>query len=340
MSWMLPAGAFAASLAATWSVLKLARIFGGLDEPREHSSHETAMPTAGGLGIVAGFWSGLLIAWATGSSQFAALEQLVFPLLVCTAVLALVVVDDIVRPLRVWEKAAVQLAVGGVWVQLGVQFDLIELPMYAAADLGRIGWIISVLWIAAICNVYNFMDGIDGISASQAICMSLFALVLFRQVESDLWLLPLVLGCGTLGFLAFNLPPARIFMGDVGSMFLGFTIAVMGILAQGAGIPFWVFTLILGYYLFDTGYTVVRRALRRENILMGHRKHLYQRLSRLGWSHGRVDLMALLLSSLFGAGALSFQAGENLIGLFLIGSAVVVLTVIAIWVERRDTAFA
>ena len=339
MSWVVPVAALAASAAATWVVLKLSRSFGRLDEPREHSTHETAMPTAGGIGIVVGFWAGLLAAWATGSSQFAVLSELIFPLSVCSAMLALMLVDDIGRPLRVWEKAAVQLAVGGVWVQMGAQFDLIELPMYAATDLGRIGWIVSLLWIVAICNVYNFMDGIDAISASQVICMSLFALVLFRQVESDLWLLPLLLGCGAMGFLAFNLPPARIFMGDVGSMFLGFTIAVLGILAQQAGIPFWVFSLLLGYYLFDTGYTVVRRALRRENILQGHRKHLYQRLISLGWSHRRVDLAALLLSSLFGAGALSFQVGNNLIGLFLVGSAVAVLTVIAVWVERRDTAF-
>jgi UDP-GlcNAc:undecaprenyl-phosphate GlcNAc-1-phosphate transferase len=337
--WILPVGSFTAAVAVTWIVLVLSRRFGRLDEPREHSSHTTAMPTAGGLGIVSGFWTGIFIAWATDWSHFEVLVPWVLPMSACSVVLALMLVDDVVRPLRVWEKTAIQLAVGTVWVQAGAQFEMIEIP-FTTVDLSGIGWVFSILWIASICNVYNFMDGIDGISASQAICMSFFAVLLFRRAESDLWVLPLALGCSALGFLVFNRPPGRIFMGDVGSMFLGFVVAVLGIFAQGVGISFWIFSLLLGYFFFDTGYTVFRRALRRENILIGHRKHLYQRLNKLGWSHLRIDLVALTLTSHFGAAALFFQAGENLPGVCLVGIAVAVLVVIAIWVERKDPAFA
>ena len=339
MTWMLPVASFAAAVVVTWIVLQLSRSCRRLDEPRAHSSHTTPMPTAGGLGIVFGFWTGLLLARATDCSHFAVLAPIISPLSVCSAILALMLVDDVVRPLRVWEKAAVQLAVGAVWVQMGAHFEMIELP-FTAVELGGLGWLFSIVWIAAVCNVYNFMDGLDGISASQVICMSFFAALLFQRAESDLWVLPLVLGCGALGFLVFNLPPGRIFMGDVGSMFLGFVVAVLGILAQGTGISLWVFALILGYYLFDTSYTVLRRALRRENVLRGHRKHLYQRLNKLGWSHLRVDLVTLALSSIFGAAALYFQAGEQLSGLCLAGCAVVALVVVVIWVERKDPAFA
>ena len=337
--WWPAVAAFAAATVTTWLVLRLSHILGRLDEPRSHSSHQIAMPTAGGLGIIAGFWIGVLASLNAGNQQIIGVTPVITPLLICCGVLLIVLADDVARPLAVWEKAAVQIAVGIVWVLFGTQFGSFQFLLGLNVDLGAFGAVVAVVWIAAICNVYNFMDGIDGISASQGVCMSLFILLLFREVGSGLWIMPLLLACGALGFLVFNLPPGRIFMGDVGSTFLGFLVAVMGIMAQESGVPLWVFSLVLGYYLIDTGYTILRRAGRRENVLHGHRKHLYQRLSKLGWSHGKINLLTLFLSALFGASALAFQYQLQVAGAILVGVAVIAVVAVIFWVEREDPTF-
>ncbi|MCL4531977.1 MAG: glycosyl transferase family 4, partial [Actinobacteria bacterium] len=138
-------------------------------------------------------------------------------------------------------------------------------------------------------NAYNFMDGIDGIAGSQAVVAAgTAASMAFWQGEFGFALFAAVLAGGVAGFLLHNWPPARIFMGDVGSAFLGYTFAGLAVLSgngSGGGLPFAVWLILLGPFLFDSALTLVLRIARGERWYEPHRQHLYQRLVRQGWSH-------------------------------------------------------
>jgi UDP-N-acetylmuramyl pentapeptide phosphotransferase/UDP-N-acetylglucosamine-1-phosphate transferase len=149
-----------------------------------------------------------------------------------------------------------------------------------------------------LTNAYNFMDGIDGIAGGQALIAGLgWAIIGFMSGQSFVGLIGLLLAASSLGFLFHNWPPARIFMGDVGSAFIGFTLAIIPILAAQrdprcmvAGI------LVVWPFIFDTSFTLVRRLINKENIFVAHRSHIYQRLVIAGYSHRYVTLVYMALA--------------------------------------------
>ena len=164
---------------------------------------------------------------------------------------------------------------------------------WGAADLGWTGTTLMVLYCAWFLNLFNFMDGIDGIAGVQALSMSVTAALLLLLVTgSQFNALPLVmLACATAGFLAWNWPPARIFMGDVGSGYLGYALGALAMwtVAQGWLTP-WVWVILGGAFLADATVTLFVRARSRLAVAEAHRTHAYQRLSRHLGSHKPVTL--------------------------------------------------
>jgi len=164
---------------------------------------------------------------------------------------------------------------------------------WGAVDLGWVGSAVMVCYCAWFLNLFNFMDGIDGIAATQALFMSVMAAMLLHVVEPGTrGSVPLVLlACAIAGFLAWNWPPARIFMGDVGSGYLGFAVGVLAIwtVAEGWLTP-WVWLILGGAFLADATVTLFVRAKARAKLAAAHRSHAYQRLSRHWGSHKRVTL--------------------------------------------------
>jgi UDP-N-acetylmuramyl pentapeptide phosphotransferase/UDP-N-acetylglucosamine-1-phosphate transferase len=338
-AWVAWAGGAAALLIAcgvTWAALQAMRRWRLLDQPNERSAHRVPMPTGGGLGIMAGFWGGMLVLGASGGEWPKAVRP---ALLGSTLVLLVAVVDDLVRPLRVGEKFLLLLAATGVWLGWGPRLEGAALPGLGIVELGAWGWPLSALWFIWLCNVVNFMDGIDGLSASQTACAAGWAALCLWPLEQAAALVGLVLGAAALGFLVFNFPPGRIFMGDVGSLFAGFALAGLGIMGQAAGLPLWVFAVFIGFQLFDTSYTLARRALRGENVLRAHNKHLYQRLTRLGWSHRQVDVWAMAISMLLGAGGYGYLFVSARWGAALMGLGGALLVGMTAWIERREKSF-
>jgi UDP-N-acetylmuramyl pentapeptide phosphotransferase/UDP-N-acetylglucosamine-1-phosphate transferase len=159
---------------------------------------------------------------------------------------------------------------------------------------------VGLVWIVGLCNAYNFMDGIDGIAAAQAIVAGAgWAWLGWRGGDAMTALAGALIAGASLGFLFFNWPPAKVFMGDAGAAFLGFTFAALTVLAltqslerAAAG------ALFVWPFLFDTTFTLVRRLVRGENVLRAHRSHLYQRLVARGWSHARVTMLYAALAAL------------------------------------------
>lgn len=182
------------------------------------------------------------------------------------------------------------------------------------------------LWLLWMVNLFNFMDGIDGLAAVQAVVAAFtLGFWFFASGETFLGLINFSVGGGALAFAFFNCSPARVFLGDVGSLSLGAWFGWMSILGAISGkLPFEAFLLLYGLFVFDASYTLVVRIIRGENWWRGHRSHLYQRLVRAGWSHkqvsavslaGCITLAALASLNVSGAGHPVLWIGLGLLGL-------------------------
>jgi UDP-N-acetylmuramyl pentapeptide phosphotransferase/UDP-N-acetylglucosamine-1-phosphate transferase len=172
------------------------------------------------------------------------------------------------------------------------------LPLLGPLALGWFGLIMTFVWIVGLTNAYNFMDGIDGIAGGQAVVAGLgWTLLGWLDHQPLVAALGLLLAASSLGFLGHNWPPARIFMGDVGSAFLGFTLAVLPVVAaQHNPRLAWAGVLLVWPFVFDAAFTFLRRLRKRENVFAAHRSHLYQRLVIAGYSHRFVTLLYIGLA--------------------------------------------
>jgi UDP-N-acetylmuramyl pentapeptide phosphotransferase/UDP-N-acetylglucosamine-1-phosphate transferase len=186
-------------------------------------------------------------------------------------------------------------------------FRVVRVPLIGQVDLGVIGIVITFFWIIGMINAYNFMDGIDGMAGGVAVTASLAWMVLsFNVHNSFVFWVALAIAATSLGFLAHNWPPAKIFMGDVASTFLGYSFAVLPLLAADkSGDVLTIGTLLMWIVIMDTGMTFLRRLVNGENVLSGHRSHLFQQLVIGGYKHGSIS--ALYIFFTFLAGLLSYE---------------------------------
>ena len=158
---------------------------------------------------------------------------------------------------------------------------------------------LAVLFVVAYCNFFNFMDGINGLAAGQAVITAACLSILLSRVGCGASALVAAVVCGAAaGFVPHNFPAARIFMGDVGSVTLGFGLALLSLVVHSrGGVPWTAVILVHAVFLFDATFTIVKRLWRGENITSPHREHNYQLLVRSGWSHVSTTLTVLMLST-------------------------------------------
>ena len=275
------AAVFVASLLLTRVVLWGLRRRAILDHPNDRSSHSVAVPRGGGLAVtavLAGVWAWGL--WWRGEEIASFL-----PLAALLLLAAVSWLDDL-RDLP-------------FWLRLGVQFTAVGLALpWVLTDGGVTGGLVP-LWleVAVIClswvgfiNFFNFMDGIDGISGVEAVGIGLGFIGLAHVASLPAGIIELapVIAAASLGFLCWNWHPAKIFLGDVGSVPLGFVLG--GLLWMLAGAGLWAAALILPlYYLADAGLTLLKRATRGQKFWQAHREHCYQIAVQRGHSHARVS---------------------------------------------------
>jgi UDP-N-acetylmuramyl pentapeptide phosphotransferase/UDP-N-acetylglucosamine-1-phosphate transferase len=181
-------------------------------------------------------------------------------------------------------------------------FKSITIPLFGELHLGLIGIPITLIWIMGLINAYNFMDGIDGISGSVALTASLGWMLFLSvngQFSSPVFWIALAIAASNLGFLGHNWSPARIFMGDVGSTFLGFCFAVLPLLSVNkVDDAFLLGVIVMWAYILDTLITFLRRAIKHEKVFSAHRTHIYQRLVISGYPVPTITSLYLLLTSL------------------------------------------
>jgi UDP-N-acetylmuramyl pentapeptide phosphotransferase/UDP-N-acetylglucosamine-1-phosphate transferase len=282
--------AFAIVVVVTPGLCWTAGRFGLLDTPNPRSSHRRATPRGGGLAIVVATFVALML---VGNMPQAPEQRVVLAVGLTLAGLGLA--DDRLS-LPALPRLAAQVALVSVVVAVIGGLPRLPLPPPLDLPLGWLGYPLAVLWVVAVLNFYNFLDGIDGIAALQGAATGFGIAWLSGSSLGG------TLGAGVagacLGFLIYNWAPARIFLGDVGSVFLGYTFAVLPLLAPEASRGSAVLFVALSLWLFlaDATWTLLRRVARGLPFYEAHREHLYQRLVASGWSHRRV-------SCLIGAGS-------------------------------------
>jgi UDP-GlcNAc:undecaprenyl-phosphate GlcNAc-1-phosphate transferase len=304
-------GALVVSFLLTGASLRFSLKRRLLDVPNDRSSHRVPKPRLGGVAITVAFYLSCLVMVRAGANPFPT-TTIAAGVFGAGAVIALLGLADDLRGLNAPVKLFGQLLASALVVASGVVLEEMKLPLIGTIELGVIAVPFTVLWIIAIVNFYNFIDGIDGLAAGTGMIAAIF-LLLIGKMTGAYALVPLyaVISGALLGFLRFNFPPARIFMGDMGSTFIGFMFAVLSVAGAKAGVPAFVTVLLLAGVLGDAVLTLMRRVVRRERIFSPHRTHYYQRLTTLGLSHKQVTLLEYLFAVLLGVSALFAFRGDR-----------------------------
>jgi Fuc2NAc and GlcNAc transferase len=291
---LLAISALAASALLTGVVRRIAVGSGVLDVPNPRSSHGAPTARGGGAAIVLVTTAGLLVLALRGAARWDLVATLTGGGLAC----ALVGLADDRRSLSAATRLAVHFA-AAVWALAWLG----GLPALRVGShlisFGWAGYLFGALGIVWAINLFNFMDGIDGIAASEAIFVSLAGAVLNLLAEGNRAVGPagLIFAAACGGFLLWNWPPARIFLGDVGSGYLGYVIVVLALAASRDNpAALWVWLILGGAFFVDATVTLVRRTLRNERIHEAHRAHAYQWLTRRWASHLRVTLTVQALN--------------------------------------------
>lgn len=297
------------ALALTPLVIKLAYRIGAIDKPNHRKVHTRIMPRLGGLGIYAAFVG----------AYFAVMpfipdgllrhydKNMINGMLVGGSIIVLIGVLDDRFELSAKIKLLGQIAAACVVVfGFGIKIDLLNIP-FGEAMQPVASWIsipLTIIWIVGVTNAINLIDGLDGLAAG----VSGIAIGTILVMAAIMGFVPVILLCtlllgGVIGFLAYNFHPAKIFMGDTGSLFLGFALAMLSMLGfkQVTMVSFVTPLLIIGVPLSDTFFAIVRRWINKKPIFAPDKGHLHHCLRELGFSHRTTVLIIYAIAAFFGA---------------------------------------
>ena len=306
-----------AAFAVTYGLLRLlltqfARV--ALDQPNERSLHERPVPRTGGIAVLVG----AAISLAFGAAA------LWLPLALAAGLALLSFIDDLRGVHTTWRLAAHLVAAALVaWYLLS--------PMHPA-ELALL-----TLGVAWLTNLYNFMDGSDGLAGGMALVgFGAFALAAGAVDDAPLAAVCVALAAAAAAFLLLNFPPARIFLGDVGSVPLGFLAGALGLAGWRDDVwPLWFPLLVFAPFIGDATLTLIRRAIRGERVWQAHREHYYQRLVRMGAGHRGAALIGYALMLVCAAAALYGRGQSPAVQAAVVVPAAVVLIAAAAWIDVR-----
>ena len=290
--WLLLPAIACLSFLLTWILRRYALAHSVMDVPNARSSHSVPTPRGGGVAIVLSFLVALLLVSLAGLLPWPATWAL---LGAGGCVAALGFLDDHGHIAARWRLLGHFLAAAWTLFWLGGVPPLMLFGFML--DLGWLGLGMGALYLVWLLNLYNFMDGIDGIASVEAICVGLGGALLYGLLgELQLIVLPLVLVAAVTGFLFWNFPPARIFMGDAGSGFIGITLGILSLQAAWVAPQLlWSWLILLGVFVVDATFTLLRRFKRGDKVYEAHRSHSYQYASRQ-YGHFRVTVTVGLIN--------------------------------------------
>ena len=304
----LVAGALAValllSLITTPIVKSLAQKWGAVDVPKDNRRmHDHPIPRMGGLAIFFGFIASTLL--------FVEMTPQIRGMLLGAVIIVVLGIFDDIYSLKASLKFVIQIIAALVAVMSGNVIEIISNPNVFSAnlywDLGWLAYPATVIWIVAITNAVNLIDGLDGLACGVSTISSMTLLVIAMSVgEVPIALMVAALCGGCLGFLPYNLNPAKIFMGDTGSTFLGFVLAVIsvqGLFKLYTIISFVVPFLMLGLPIFDTCFAFIRRIAHGQSPMHADRSHVHHRLIDMGFSQKQAVAVLYIISAILGLSA-------------------------------------
>lgn len=318
--------ALIATYLVTFPVKKLAIKLKVMDFPNHRKIHKAITPKLGGLAIFLGvIFAGLYL-----QAQHQHLPEIFLGALVIIITGA---IDDRyqVRPVI---KLTGQLIAASFLISSGLIIDKITIPFFGMIDLGFVSVLVTVLWIVGITNAINLIDGLDGLATGVS-TIALISMFIMAIIDTQLLAasLCIILIGANLGFLFHNFYPAKIYMGDTGSNFLGYMIAVVSMLGLFKNIALFSFIIpiiVLAVPIFDTLFAIVRRAYNKENIMLADNKHIHYRLLQAGYTHRKTVLIIYGFSALFGCMAILLSNAKLYVTLIV---AILLLLVIHIFAE-------
>ena len=328
--------ALVVSYALTPSVKKLAIKIGAVDRPNARKVHTHVIPRLGGLAIYIGFMAAVLFCVPLH-------HELVGMLLGCTAIVAVGIWDDICNiPAKV--KLVGQILAACIPIAFGIQIEWLTNPFGDIIVLPELIAIpVTIFWIIGFTNTVNLIDGLDGLAAGVAFIASISMFLLAYNLNQFLPALVIVSMAGAaLGFLQYNFNPAKIFMGDTGSMLLGYTLsvaAVLGLVKTAATVALVVPIIALGLPILDTTFAIIRRKMSGVPIFQPDKGHLHHRLLALGTTQKQAVLIMYFVSMILGIVALfvanvSYKTG---IVTVLVVLAVIIYSAKRIGILRKST---
>jgi UDP-GlcNAc:undecaprenyl-phosphate GlcNAc-1-phosphate transferase len=301
---------FCAGLAAVSALVVRATIDARvMDQPSARKAHANPTPKGGGVGVVVAFMLGMAVLY--GFADFSRLADPYFRGVVLAAFAIAVVsfLDD----LRDWPfsvKLGAQLLAAASAIVSGLYVTDINVPFWGALHLGWAGAVATLVWILFATNAMNFIDGLNGLSAGVTLVAAGFlAFIAQSQAGWFVYFASMVLAAGLIGFLPFNFPRARIFMGDVGSQFCGFVLAMLGVAAarfQAVEMSLLLVPMLIHGVLFDVAFTLARRYVNGNRITQAHRSHLYQIAHRCGMDARWIAALHWLFAAIGGVVAIEF----------------------------------
>lgn len=293
------AAAFFLSLLGTPLVKKIALKVKAIDKPEERKVHQVEMPRLGGLAICVSFW---LVVIFTQE-----LTREIYGLLGGGLIICLVGIWDDLFGISAKKKLLVQIIAASFAAYMGIRVEFLTHPFNDVISLYYLSYPVTVLWIIGITNAVNLIDGLDGLAAGvSAIAAVTLGVVSTLEGFAGVGILAFILAAGILGFLKYNFHPAKIFMGDTGSLFLGFNlaaIAILGLTKSATVVSIFLPVIILGIPIVDTVLAIFRRYNNGKPIFSPDKEHLHHRLLALGLTHRKTVLTIYGVSFILGISA-------------------------------------
>lgn len=329
---------FLVSFASTPVVKQLAVRIGAMDVPKDdRRMHNVPIARIGGLAIFFGFIVSVLL-FAKIDIEFRGI------LFGAVIIVVLALIDDLIN-LPAWLKFIVQIAAALVAVAHGVVIEVISNPNIFSDNpwlkLGVLSVPVTVIWIVAITNSVNFIDGLDGLAVGVSSISSISMLIIAILVsEPEIAIIMAALAGACIGFMPYNLNPAKIFMGDTGATFIGYilaTISIQGLFKFYAIMSFAVPFLILALPIFDISFAFFRRLLAGKNPMKPDRGHVHHRLIDMGFNQKQAVAIMYTLSGILGLTAVVLTAsGELRAMLFIIGVIIVAVISARVFLYDRN----
>lgn len=299
---------FLLSAAISWTLIKRTKV---MDIPNGRSSHRKPTPTIGGVAIVFTFFFSMLLIFFFDNKPMIT-ERYFLGFTFSSLLIAGMSLYDDLKQKAFYIRLATHIVAVVVVISFGIIIHEVNFPYNILfinnKSLGSASYFITFWWILGMTNAYNFMDGLNGMAGGNAIIAAIFfCIISFNQGSNFTYIVSYTLAAGVLGFLVFNFPKGKLFMGDVGSTFLGFSFATISIIASlydNSHTSLLVIPLLFFHFIYDTFFTFLRRMIKRENVFQAHRTHLYQLFNRMGYRHFTVTMFYYAVAVIQGIGAM------------------------------------